>query len=333
MSGLNSAILEAAEQHLGVKEWPGSKHNPAVLAFFADSGNSWVKDDETAWCAAFVNSVLASLGLPGTGKLNARSFESYGDKVNLADVRPGDIAVFWRNDPNGWQGHVAFVVSLEGGSVNVLGGNQGNEVSVRPYPLSRIVAFRRATGIATTNATNRPTLKEGSKGAFVADLQDQLAELNYLAGRVDGDFGPNTRRAVVQLQSDNGLKADGIVGPKTWAVFETAKPRTGRDVTVDDLRVSGSRTVTEADEAETITKTGAGALVGLGSVEVAIEAVENFTGSADTLSAAQAILFENWAILLVIVIGITAYFWGGKIMSKFRSIRVDDARSGANLKR
>lgn len=329
----NSIILEEAEKHLGVEEWPGAKHNPAVLAYFEASGNAWVKDDETPWCAAFVNAILAILGLPTNGKLNARSFLEYGEPVSLANVRPGDIVVFWRGSPNGWQGHVGIVVSINGDKVMVLGGNQGNKVSIAPYPMSRVLGFRRVTGIPAANEDDRPTIREGDRGQFVSDLQTQLRDLRFFLGRVDGHFGPITTKAVVSFQALNDLKADGIVGPKTWDALKTAEPKPDRDVTTEDLRESGSRTIETADEAETVVKGGAGAVVGLGTVEVAIEAVENFSGAGDALSAAQVILLENWLVLLVIGTGVVAYFWGGRIMDRIRTIRTDDARTGANLKR
>jgi murein DD-endopeptidase MepM/ murein hydrolase activator NlpD len=53
-------------------------------------------------------------------------------------------------------------------------------------------------------------IKEGSSGALVKKLQGKLGIA------VDGDFGPNTRKAVVGFQVKHDLIADGIVGPKTW---------------------------------------------------------------------------------------------------------------------
>lgn len=34
---------------------------------------------------------------------------------------------------------------------------------------------------------------------------------------IDGDFGGATRTATKSFQSRNGLAADGIIGPRTWA--------------------------------------------------------------------------------------------------------------------
>ena len=61
---------------------------------------------ETPWCAAFVNAVLGASGGEGTGKLNARSFLGFGQFTDTP--QKGDIAVFWRDDPDGRKGHVGF---------------------------------------------------------------------------------------------------------------------------------------------------------------------------------------------------------------------------------
>lgn len=140
----SAAALNVAEGYLGLKEWPGAKHNPAIIQMFKDIDNGWVTDDETPWCAAFVGSVLGSIGLEGTGKLNARSYMSWGIDVKLTDAVPGDICVFWRESKDSWKGHVAFLVGFRRGKVLVRGGNQGNSVSDKAYPTDRLLAIRRA---------------------------------------------------------------------------------------------------------------------------------------------------------------------------------------------
>lgn len=83
-------------------------------------------------------------------------------------------------------------------------------------------------GIASSNPTTDPkpdpkpakvppTILRGSKGAMVATLQ------RFLGVRPDsGIFGPNTAVAVRRYQTEQGLVADGVVGPKTWARIMTA---------------------------------------------------------------------------------------------------------------
>jgi N-acetylmuramoyl-L-alanine amidase len=70
---------------------------------------------------------------------------------------------------------------------------------------------------------SQPTLRSGSHGAAVVQLQRRLGGLHYDVGPVDGQFGSQTFHAVVAFQKVNGLGRDGIVGPRTWAAL--AHPR------------------------------------------------------------------------------------------------------------
>lgn len=63
-------------------------------------------------------------------------------------------------------------------------------------------------------------LRLGSRGNDVKILQSVLSKIGYDPGPIDGIFGENTQRAVIQFQRDNGLAADGIVGPKTWELLD-----------------------------------------------------------------------------------------------------------------
>lgn len=139
-----SRIYTAASAYLGLREWPGAKHNPKILDMFEDVGHGWVRDDETSWCAAFVGSVLAEAGYLGTGSLAARSYREWGVEVPLASARRGDVVVFWRESPSSWKGHVGFYHSHDSHNVYVLGGNQGNAVSIAAYPVARLLSVRRA---------------------------------------------------------------------------------------------------------------------------------------------------------------------------------------------
>ena len=59
------------------------------------------------------------------------------------------------------------------------------------------------------------TLKYGSSGNEVKNLQDKLKTKGYFTGISNGNFGPATKTAVKNFQAYNGLTADGVVGLKT----------------------------------------------------------------------------------------------------------------------
>ncbi len=52
-------------------------------------------------------------------------------------------------------------------------------------------------------------------GDDIADLQLRLGGLGFDAGRIDGIFGPDTTRALLDFQRNTGLVPDGICGPST----------------------------------------------------------------------------------------------------------------------
>lgn len=68
------------------------------------------------------------------------------------------------------------------------------------------------------------TLRMGSRGPEVRTLQTLLNRAMRPSPNlvVDGIFGQRTYNAVVAFQRQQGLVADGIVGPLTWAALERA---------------------------------------------------------------------------------------------------------------
>lgn len=52
------------------------------------------------------------------------------------------------------------------------------------------------------------------------DIQRALKAAGFYTGMIDGKIGPRTKKAILDFQKANGLKADGKVGPKTMAVLE-----------------------------------------------------------------------------------------------------------------
>lgn len=63
------------------------------------------------------------------------------------------------------------------------------------------------------------TLRKGSRGRYVRNLQQVLNALGYNSGTVDGIFGTQTRKAVRNFQRAAGLVVDGVAGPATKAAL------------------------------------------------------------------------------------------------------------------
>jgi len=54
----------------------------------------------------------------------------------------------------------------------------------------------------------------------IKTIQQALANAGLYAGKIDGIIGPNTKQAIKDFQTQNGLTVDGKVGSKTWALLE-----------------------------------------------------------------------------------------------------------------
>lgn len=132
--------LDIALSEYGTLEDVSSGSNPQVLKYFSKVGQNWVKDDATAWCAAFVGYCLETAGIPSTKALNARSYLKWGKPSITPKI--GDIAVFWRISPSSAFGHVAFFIRQSGAYIWVLGGNQSDSVCIEKYPISQLLGYR-----------------------------------------------------------------------------------------------------------------------------------------------------------------------------------------------
>jgi uncharacterized protein (TIGR02594 family) len=130
--------IPTAEAEIGVKEVKGSEHNERVVEYHSTT-TLQATTDETPWCSSFVNWVMKQAGHKGTNSARAIDWAKWGRKLD----RPayGAIAVFRWNPPPDKKGHVGFVVGRKGSRIELLGGNQGNEVKVQNYGTSKIIAY------------------------------------------------------------------------------------------------------------------------------------------------------------------------------------------------
>lgn len=95
-------------------------------------------------------------------------------------------------------------------------------------------------------ADNTPTLRRGSQGDAVEELQALLNAKYGYDLEVDGNYGSKTEAAVKDFQKKHGLTADGVVGPKTWRALGV----TGNSNPPTD---NGNNALPEPEQPQTIT--------------------------------------------------------------------------------
>jgi len=119
----------------GLKEISGDIDNETIVSWFKELGFPYIKDDETAWCSLTINIMARRLGLAHSGRLDARSWLQVGKEIT--DPKIGHIVVFWREQKSGWKGHVGLFAGYNSdkSAVFTLGGNQGNAIELRAYPV------------------------------------------------------------------------------------------------------------------------------------------------------------------------------------------------------
>ena len=145
---MNPADL--AERWLGVQEVAGKASNPDVLRMLQLDA-SWPTGDDVPWCSAFVNFIAYACRLQRARSLRARSWLLVGAPVPLAGARRGDVVVLTRGqDTRGPDiidapGHVGFFEVRVGQGIAIVGGNQGDAVTVAIYPVERVLGVRRLT--------------------------------------------------------------------------------------------------------------------------------------------------------------------------------------------
>ena len=129
-------------------------------------------------------------------------------------------------------------------------------------------------------------------GDDVSTLQHDLNALGFDAGIVDGIFGPDSLRAVLEFQQNRGMAEDGIVGTGVideLALMTRATQKMGREVVAERVwlnalpdRVAGQRILIdpfcrdelEADVAWEAASSAAGTLRSFGAVPVLSRSVD-----------------------------------------------------------
>lgn len=132
--------IDEAVKHIGLKEKTGYNDHPLLLDWWLRLGTKYLY--KQAWCGLFVAICLKKAGYP-LPKHWYRALDWLNWGVEIASPCYGCIVVFSRKGG----GHVGFVVGRdENYRLMVLGGNQGDAVSIAPFESKRVAGYRMPVG-------------------------------------------------------------------------------------------------------------------------------------------------------------------------------------------
>jgi len=136
---------------LGTIEVPGLGNNPLIIEWAKEVGLFDVyKKDETPWCGLFMAVIVQrSKRQVITDPLWALNWSRFGIPVQTPML--GDILTFKRKGG----GHVGVYIAEDALCYHVLGGNQGDKVSIARIIKSRLHAARRPVYINTPASMKR----------------------------------------------------------------------------------------------------------------------------------------------------------------------------------
>jgi uncharacterized Zn-binding protein involved in type VI secretion len=165
---LQSCLKEAAQWTRGQAPLgPGGNQN--IMQCFKDAGwdtSKYPNNDKVAWCAAFVNFALKRCGYYATGDLGVAAFLNNpgkwhatviynGSGTGWKNAAGGDLAIWtWPGNPD--PSHIAFVLSNNGNSLTICGGNQSGKDPQNNNPLNSTVSTFPYSGASTLKAILRP---------------------------------------------------------------------------------------------------------------------------------------------------------------------------------
>jgi uncharacterized protein (TIGR02594 family) len=130
-------LLKAVEL-LGIREVVGTKHNPVIMSWAEELSLTQYTADETPWCGLFMAIIMKrSERITPKNPLWALSWADWG--VAVVEPMLGDVLTFKRNGG----GHVGLYVGEDKYFYHVLGGNQGNSVSIVRIDKTRLYKPRR----------------------------------------------------------------------------------------------------------------------------------------------------------------------------------------------
>lgn len=214
--------------------WTQAKQDAATRDMTVRYGQKWVGRRVADCSGLFVWAFKELEGsiYHGSNTMWKKYTTNKGTLTGEMSIRPG-TAVFTVGS-DGVRGHVGLYI---GDDVCIEA--KGTAYGVVTSPLSRWDEWGELVGVeydlpADVAYIAPRTLRKGNRGSDVEEVQRILNQDPRYPTKVDGIFGTDTATSVRAFQADNGLKADGIVGPATWAKLREVSLPDEDDETAED---------------------------------------------------------------------------------------------------
>lgn len=141
-----------------------------------------------------------------------------GKREDGQPLKPGTAVFIYRADEDN-RSHVGLYIG-DGKCIEA----QSTQAGVVKSKITRWDEWGELKGVAYEEAVTVNTLRRGSSGQEVKEMQEMLIALGYSCGSygADGKYGQATQDAVTAFQRDNGLTEDGIAGAETRKTLQAA---------------------------------------------------------------------------------------------------------------
>lgn len=250
-------LINYANSQIGYPEGPNN-WNKYAEKMDKINGLTWGAKQNYEWCgefvlACFVECFGVDLGLKmqyspkPTGiplcRLGAGYFQTAGQFYKRPEA--GDVVFFYVGSEIN---HTGIVTNVGMGAITTVEGNSSDMVARRTYDVNSpaIAGFGRPKWELAENydpeqdppeepepepepepkpvvmvKIELPQITEGDIGDSVKAAQALLDCWGFPCGScgADGEYGPDTKRALTRFQKYRRLEQDGVIGPDTWSAL------------------------------------------------------------------------------------------------------------------